>query len=55
MFSIGGHTVGLIELKLGMEDHIYSEEVIGYISHRHPYTQGQDALKTGFRGPYSPV
>ena len=54
-FSIGGHNVGPTELKFGMEDHIYPEEVIAYISYRHTYTQGQDALKTGFRGPYSPV
>ena len=37
LFSVGGHTVGARELKFCMEDHIYPEEVIGYILLRYPY------------------
>ena len=48
VFSIGGHTVGPTELKFGMKDHIYPEEVIGYILFRNPNPQGQGALKTDF-------
>ena len=48
VFFIGGHTVGPTELKLGMKDHIYPGEVIGYILFLYPNPQGQGALKTDF-------
>ena len=32
LFSKGGHTVGPTVLKFGIEDHIYSGEVIVYVS-----------------------
>ena len=43
-----------MELKFGMEDHIYPWEVIGYISFLYPYPQGWGRPKSGSGGPCSP-
>ena len=54
VFSIGSRIVGPIEVKFGMEDHIYPGEVLRCISFRHPKPRGQGAPKIGCQGLYSP-
>ena len=52
MISIGGHTVRPTELKYGMEDLIYPEEVIQYILLWYPNARA-GALETGSKRCFS--
>ena len=51
---LAAKTLDLQVLKLGIEDHIYPLEVVGYILFQYSYPQGWGRPKSGSGGPCNP-